>query len=313
MNLYSFFGLEVDLISDFELLEAIEGSSQLAIPEEQSIFAVKTPQSWLSAGQEVRQAFRDEIPRRLSENGAAFLLHLLQEYGDGFSDLMVDADQSEALEEFWQGQWLMELWDHLEIQPVHSRFRQIEGCDPFSFIHFSYDELLELNIPDWEIWLEERRETSDVELPELPTRWLTELLDAMEEAQINAAEQDGRPGLFIYPVIFPDLVNEVEEDEEPFLTIKAAKSWLEAVELGKTPTKRLDPFYEYHLTRYLELKLQKLQLGLKGLKREGGNSSSTGDSRSQAFQENHALPDFLGEPGELILTLWHYFHNQNEE
>lgn len=68
MNLYSFFGLEVDLISDFELLEAIEGSSQLAIPEEQSIFAVKTPQSWLSAGQEVRQAFRDEIPRRLSEN-----------------------------------------------------------------------------------------------------------------------------------------------------------------------------------------------------------------------------------------------------
>ena len=88
MNLFSFFGLEVDLISDFELLEAIENSLEMAIPEGGSIFTIKNPESWFQAGREVRQFFREEAPRRLSENGAAFLLHILQEQGKGFSDII---------------------------------------------------------------------------------------------------------------------------------------------------------------------------------------------------------------------------------
>mgnify|MGYP006267821663 CR=1 FL=1 len=311
MKLYTFFGLEIDLISDYELLEAIEASSQLPIPEEQSIFSVKNPQLWLEAGQELRQALREELPHRLSEAASAFFLHILQEHGEGYSDLMVDADQSEALEEFWQGEWLLELWEALEVSEIPSSFRLVQGSEPFTFIYLAYEQLLEAEIPDWEQWLEEWQQRHDRELPEMQTHWLTNLVDTIEEAQIEAAERDGRPGLFIYPVIFPDLVYEVEEDEEPQLTLKQVMRWLRAVESGQPPDFEIPLFFQYHLRRYLELKLQRLQTGLSRLdeKSTAEFAQQGEDPRSKSFQETHALPDFLDEPRELILTLW-YFYQQ---
>ncbi len=310
MKLYQFFGLEIDLIPDYELLGAIEVSTQLPIPEEQSIFSVKSPATWLRAGQGVRQAFRDELPYRMTEFESAFFLHVVQENAEGFSDLLVEGDQSEELEDFWYGTWIQRLWQHLGVEPGLSDFRGLKGEDPFGFVYLSYDKLLELDLPDWERWLEEWQ-AEQPDLPEWPARWLAELIENLEEAQLAAAEQPGTPSLFIYPIIFPELTYEVEEDEEPQPTVRRALQWLEQVENGQEATTKLDPFLQYQLLRYLELKLQRLQQGITTLNKEELESLHQADPRSQTFAESHALPDFLGEPKEMILALWELFQRGN--
>jgi hypothetical protein len=304
MKLHQFFGLEIDLISEYELLEAIEASGQLPLPEEQSIFAVKSPQDWIRAGQEVRRAFREETAQRLSELGSAFLLHVLQEFGEGFSDLTVETEQSDELEAFWHGEWLLELWQEMGARGPSGSFRQVEGCEPFTYVYLPHEQLIQIDFPDWELTLENWQRQRDEELPEWPARWLAELIGTLEEAQLTAAEQGGTPGLFIYPMIFPEMVYEVEEDEEPQLTVRRALDWLDQVERGQHPGEAIDPYLQYQLLRYLELKMQRLRQGMEQTDQAALRARFEGDPRSQAFAESYAWPDFLGEPKELILTLW---------
>jgi hypothetical protein len=305
MNVYHYFGLEIDLISEYELLEAIELSAQLPQPEEQSIFCVKDPNDWLLAGQEVRQAFREELPHQLSELGSAFLIQVLQEHGEGYSDLMVEWNEGQELAELLTGPYVADFLRLLDLPSLPGQFRQVKGKEPFGFIHVPYDQLIELDIPDWEAEIPPAWQALLGETPEpLSLRWLQEIGNTIADLQVVALERDGTPALFIYPVIFPEMVYEVEEDEPPHATMQEAMRWLRHLEQGHAHAEGpADPFLRYQLLRYLEQQAFRLQQSLQEQQFDALKAQFQADPRSIQFAEQYALPDFSGQPRELILAL----------
>lgn len=305
MNLYQYFGLEIDLISDYELLEAIELSAQIPLPEEQSIFCVKDPNDWLLAGQEVRRAFRDERPYQLSELGSAFLLHVLQEHGEGYSDLMVEGNEGHELADFLNGTYYADFLRLLNLPTPPGQFRGVQGTEPFAFAHVPYDQLLDLDLPDGDTALPLAwRALLSEEADPLPMQWLQDVIDIISDLQVVALERDGRPALFIYPVIFPEVVYEVEEDDPPFAELTRAMRWLRQLEQGQgQATGPQDAFLRYQVLRYLDWQAQRLRQTLQQQDYPLLQQQWAADPRSIDFAERFALPDFLGQPRELILTL----------
>jgi hypothetical protein len=305
MNQYQHFGLEIDLISEYELLEAIELSAQLPWPVEQSIFSLKDPNDWLLAGEEVRRVFREELPVQLSELGSAFLLHVLQEHGEGYSDLMVEWEETSELTEFLTGPYWRDVLQLLHLDYEAGSFRQVRGREPFFFIHVSYDRLLELELPDWEATLPSTWQALiDEEADPLPLQWLREISETISDLQVMALERDGTPSLFMYPVVFPELVYEVEEDEPPHQTLSSTMRWLRSLELGDSPLEiPADPYLRYQVLRYLEQQAQRIQQILQQHDYESLQQAWQNHPRSIRFAEGHAFPDFLGQPRELIISL----------
>lgn len=305
MKQYQYFGLEIDLISEYELLEAIELSAQLPWPVEQSIFSLKDPNDWLLAGEEVRRTFREELPVQLSELGSAFLLHVLQEHGEGYSDLMVEWDEAQELAEFLTGSYLQDVLQLLHLSPEAGSFRKVQGREPFFFFHVSYDQLLELELPDWEAELPSTWQALvGEEADPLPLQWLREISETIGDLQVMALERDGTPSLFIYPVVFPELVYEVEEDEPPHQTLTSTMRWLRNLELGDNPSEiPADPYLRYHVLRYLEQQAHRIEQILQQNDYEQLRQAWQNHPRSIRFTEGHAFPDFLGQPRELIISL----------
>jgi hypothetical protein len=304
MNLYHYFGLEIDLISEYELLEAIELSAQLPWPVEQSIFSVKDPNDWLLAGEELRRCFREELPTQLSELGSAFLLHILQEHGEGYSHLMVEWEEGPELGEFLTGLYFDDYLQLLRLPQTASSFRGIRSSDPFFFIHIPYEELLELQFPDWEAELPSAWQfLLDEEDDPLPLRWLRDIGDTMSHLQVMAMERDGRPALFMYPVIFPEAVYEVEEDEVPHQTVAQAMHWLRSLEQATPGVEApADPFLRYQMLRYLEQQAFRIERILQQQHFEALRKDWQDHPRSVRFAEKHALPDFLGQAREFLLS-----------
>jgi len=293
-------GIEIDLISDYELLEALELSGHLPMPEEQSIFALKNPMDWVLAGQEVRQAFREELPYQLSEMGSAFFLHVLQEYGEGLSELLADGYESELLEDLLAGPRFAIWLEYLNPKGWESTFRKVRGRAPFQFVYLPYDELLELDVDALPIW--EDPET-DAEL--IQANWLAKLSSAVAEAQLLAAEREGTPGLFLYPMVFPTEVYEVEEDEQPFKGVYQALRALRKIEKGEKVDKgELPDALRYQLMRYMARQVQLWQQTLDEWEYDTASLNPAEDSVEQQIASKYALPDFDGEAREWVLAIW---------
>jgi len=305
MKIHQYFSLEVNLISDTDIEQTIEESIDLPYPKEASIFTIFSPEDWLRAGREVRQAFRQEKPQTLSYLASGFFIDLLDYCGEDYSEIDFDAEEAESLERFITGPVLSEYLKTLPAtHPFPGTFQQVKNSEPFIYAHIPYEELIQLSLLDLPNTSEEEELQAILNTDDdsyWHKRWMDQLVESIRNAVEDAKSNSTRPGLFIYPSIYPKKVDELWEEEAPLVEINKAMDFLLDAERGQIENFQQDlhPFLLKMIQKYLEDKINALQKAVIQIDKHNPEAQEL----EQWFESTYKLEAFRGQPRKLLYFL----------